>query len=71
MQGHTMYVNGEYRVIPIVIAYAVRDAEGRTVYRSKSVDEAVDACDHMAELDSGVRIRRNGGSKFSPLPHRG
>lgn len=67
MQGQVIYVNGRYRLIPVVIAYVVRDAEGKELYRSKRIDDAIDACDHMAELDC-----HNGDSnKFSPLPHGG
>ena len=51
MQGKAIYRNGQYTVMPLTIQLVVRDREGREMYRTNDIEDAIDATDDMASLD--------------------
>ncbi len=51
MKNKPIYRNGQYTVIPLAIKLVVRDKDGRVMYQTDSVEDAIEAVDHMSLLD--------------------
>jgi ABC-type transporter lipoprotein component MlaA len=46
-----VYRTGQYRVLPLITGFVVRDGFGRVLYRTGDVEVAVQTADEMAQAD--------------------
>jgi hypothetical protein len=48
-----IYTNGEYSVVPLIVAYAVVSRDGKTIFKRASIEDAVEDADMLA-LECGL-----------------